>query len=134
MYNSVCWMVHIKDPMLLIRKSSHVVAAAGSLFYYLNGPLKYVSCHITVNVLSASLNKIFTSSFFDKDILLLGLYFVSPESIKCLENNIPQLLIHTILVLAQQKILYNMSHPNITAEFFPLLDTLGAVCFFETFY
>ena len=50
-------MVHIKEPLLLIKKSS----PCGSR--YLNGPLPYVRCHITVkwNVLSASLNKTFHS-------------------------------------------------------------------------
>ena len=38
----VCGMVHIKDPLLLIGKSSH----------YLNGPLPYVRHHITVNKMS----------------------------------------------------------------------------------
>ena len=38
----VCWMLHIKEPLLLIGKSSHVVAAAGFLSRYLSGPLPYV--------------------------------------------------------------------------------------------
>ena len=38
MYYSVCVMVHIKDPLLLIRKSHHVVVEAGFLSRYLNGP------------------------------------------------------------------------------------------------
>ena len=37
----VCGMVHIKEPLLLIGKSSHV-AAAGFLSGYLSGPLPYV--------------------------------------------------------------------------------------------
>ena len=41
-------MVHIKEPLLLIGKSSYVVAA-GFLSRYLNGPLPYVRRHITVN-------------------------------------------------------------------------------------
>ena len=41
MYYSVCRMVHIKDPMLLVVKSSHVLAAAGLLSCYLNDPLPY---------------------------------------------------------------------------------------------
>ena len=45
----VCGMVHIKEPLLLIGKSSHVVAAAGFLSDYLNGPVPYVQCHITIN-------------------------------------------------------------------------------------
>ena len=54
------WDDHIKEPLLLIGKSSHV-AAAGFLSRYLNGPLPYVRRHITVNVLSASLIKAFPS-------------------------------------------------------------------------
>ena len=38
----VCEMVHIKEPLLLIEKSSHVVAAAGFLSHYLSGPLPYI--------------------------------------------------------------------------------------------
>ena len=34
----VCGMMHIKEPLLLIGKSSHV-AAAGFLSRYLSGPL-----------------------------------------------------------------------------------------------
>ena len=44
----VCGMVHIKEPLLLIRKVAHVVAA-DFLFHYLSGPLPYVRCHITIN-------------------------------------------------------------------------------------
>ena len=43
----VCRMVHIKEPLLLIGKSSPY-RAAGFLFRYLNGPLPYVWCHITI--------------------------------------------------------------------------------------
>ena len=39
MYNSVCRMMHIKDPLFLIGKSSPLVATAGFLSSYLNGPL-----------------------------------------------------------------------------------------------
>ena len=45
----VCGMMHIKEPLLLIEKSSHV-AAACFLSHYLNGPLPYVWRHITVNI------------------------------------------------------------------------------------
>ena len=45
----VCGMMHIKEPLLLIRKIAHVVVAAGFLSRYLNGPLPYVWRHITVN-------------------------------------------------------------------------------------
>ena len=41
----VCWMVHIKEPLLLIGKSIHIDLAAGFfffLFFYLNCPLPYV--------------------------------------------------------------------------------------------
>ena len=48
MYYPVCGMVHIKEPLLLIRKSSHVVAA-GFLSHYLNGSLPYIRHHITIN-------------------------------------------------------------------------------------
>ena len=34
----VCGMVHIKEPLLLIDKSSGYVAAAGFLSHYQNGP------------------------------------------------------------------------------------------------
>ena len=39
--NPVCEMMHIKESLLLIGKSSHV-AAAGFLSRYLSGPLPYV--------------------------------------------------------------------------------------------
>ena len=49
MYYPVCGMVHIKEPLLLIKKISHVVGA---------GLLSYVWRHITINnVLSVLLNK-----------------------------------------------------------------------------
>ena len=35
---TVCWIMHIKEPLLLIGKSSYVVAAAVFLSRYLNGP------------------------------------------------------------------------------------------------
>ena len=35
----VCRMVHIKEPLLLIEKSTYVVAAAGFHSRYLNDPL-----------------------------------------------------------------------------------------------
>ena len=62
----VCGMVHIKEPLLLIRKSSLCSGSTGFpllLCQYLNGPLPYVRRHITINknVLSESLNKTFTS-------------------------------------------------------------------------
>ena len=59
----VCGMVHIKEPLLLIGKSNPYVVVVASLSCYLNDPLPYVWCHITVNknVLSASLNKTFPS-------------------------------------------------------------------------
>ena len=40
---------YIKQPLLLIGKSSHVVVAAGFLSRYLNGSLPYVPRNITVN-------------------------------------------------------------------------------------
>ena len=45
----VCGMVHIKEPLLLIGKSSPCGAAAGFLSPYLSGPLPYVLRHITVD-------------------------------------------------------------------------------------
>ena len=39
-------IVHIKEPLLLIGKSSPF---GGSGFHYLSGPLTYVRRHITVN-------------------------------------------------------------------------------------
>ena len=47
MYYPVCGMLHIKEPLLLIGKSSHV-AAADFLSHYLSGPLPYVRRHKTV--------------------------------------------------------------------------------------
>ena len=41
-------IVHIKEPLLLTKRVAYVVAA-GFLSHYLNGPLPYVHCHITVN-------------------------------------------------------------------------------------
>ena len=41
-------MVHIKDPLLLIRKVVYEVVAEGVFSCYLRGPLPYVGCHITV--------------------------------------------------------------------------------------
>ena len=59
----VCGMVHIKEPLLLIGKSSPFSADSSFLSRYLNGPLPYVRRHITVNknVLIVSLNKTFPS-------------------------------------------------------------------------
>ena len=48
MYYPVCGMMYIKEPLLLIGKSSPM-AAAGFLSCYLSGPLPYVWRHITVN-------------------------------------------------------------------------------------
>ena len=44
----VCGRVHIKEPLLLIRKSSPC-GGMGFLSQNLNGPSPYVSCHITIN-------------------------------------------------------------------------------------
>ena len=56
-------VVHIKEPLLLIGKSSLCDWSRFPLL--LSGPLSYVRYHITVNknVLSALLNKTFPSSF-----------------------------------------------------------------------
>ena len=61
MYYPVCGMMHIKEPLLLFRKSSPC-RSSRFLSRYLSGPLPYVRRHITVNNdLSASLNKTFPS-------------------------------------------------------------------------
>ena len=63
MFHPVCGMMHVKEPLWLIKKSS---PCGGSGFpLSLSGPLPCVRCHITVNknVLSASLNKTFLSLF-----------------------------------------------------------------------
>ena len=52
----VCGMMHIKDPLLLIGKSSPC-GSTGFLAHYLSGPTPY-------NVLSSSLNKIIPSFLF----------------------------------------------------------------------
>ena len=59
----VLGMVHLKETLLLIRKSSLVVVV-DFLSHYLNVPLPYVQRHITINknVLSVSLNKTLLSS------------------------------------------------------------------------
>ena len=44
----VCRMVHIKEPQLLIEKSSSCCGGSGFRFY-LSAPLPYVRRHITVN-------------------------------------------------------------------------------------
>ena len=51
-------MVHLKEPLLVIGKSS--LCSGVSVLY---GPLPYVQCHIIVNknVLNVSLNKTFPS-------------------------------------------------------------------------
>ena len=45
----VCGMMHIKESLLLIGKIKPIVAEAGFLSRYLNGPLLYVRRLITVN-------------------------------------------------------------------------------------
>ena len=50
----VCGMMHIKEPLLLIRKSSLIVVAAGFLSCYLNGSLPCVPHHITLNKINIS--------------------------------------------------------------------------------
>ena len=44
----VCGMVHIKEPLLLIGKSSPCGGSGFPHLAYLNGPLPYVRRHITV--------------------------------------------------------------------------------------
>ena len=51
-------MVHIKDPVLLIRKSNPCSGDSGFPFPYLNGPIPlFTSIYMYINVSSASLNK-----------------------------------------------------------------------------
>ena len=59
----ICGMVHIKDPLLLIRKSSPYNGDIGFLVFLLRSPLLFVQCHITMNkkFMSVTLNKIFPS-------------------------------------------------------------------------
>ena len=45
----VCGMVNVKDPLLLIGKSSQCSGEEDFLSRYLSGPLPYVRRHITVN-------------------------------------------------------------------------------------
>ena len=45
---TVCGMVHIKEPLLLIGKSSPCDVSGFPFSHYLNGPLLYVQRHITV--------------------------------------------------------------------------------------
>ena len=46
----VCGMVHIKDPLQLIEKSSPFTVGSGVFFSnYLGGPLPYVQRHKTIN-------------------------------------------------------------------------------------
>ena len=47
MCNPAYGMVHIKDPLLLIKKVAQLVASVGFLSHDPNGPLPYVQCHIT---------------------------------------------------------------------------------------
>ena len=42
---SVCGMMHINDPLLLIEKSSPCSGASGVPLYSLNGVLQYVQYH-----------------------------------------------------------------------------------------
>ena len=44
----LCGIMHIKEPLLLIEKSS-LYGGSGFLSPYVNGPLPYVWRHITVN-------------------------------------------------------------------------------------
>ena len=72
----VSGMVHIKEPLLLIKIVPHVVAAAGFLSRYLNGPLSCFLRTITIyknNVLSALLIKHFRPSF---DIMYVPVFLI----------------------------------------------------------
>ena len=48
MYYPVCGMMHIKEPLLLIGRVTHM-AAVGFLSCYLSGPLQYAWWHIFIN-------------------------------------------------------------------------------------
>ena len=67
MYYPVCGMMHIKEPLLLIGKSS---SRGCSRFLLLLSEWSFSICHITVNknVLSALLNKIFACRLWDLDL------------------------------------------------------------------
>ena len=56
-------MVHVKEHMLLIGRSSPCSGGTDFLSHCLNGPLSYIKRHITINknVLIASLKNIFSS-------------------------------------------------------------------------
>ena len=58
----VCWTVHITDPLMLTGKAPHKLLAAG-FFSFLEVIVNYARQHMTLNVLSASLNKTFPSLF-----------------------------------------------------------------------
>ena len=69
---SVCGMVHIKDPLLLIGKSSLCSGSGFPVSCYLSGPLPYVQCHITVNKMCcASFLSSFLPSFKNTFRLIL---------------------------------------------------------------
>ena len=59
---SVGWCI-LKNPCCYSKRVAHVGVVVAFLFDYLSGPLPYVRRHVTVNVLSASLNTDFLLSF-----------------------------------------------------------------------
>ena len=76
----VCGMVHIKEPLLHIGKSSPC-GGSGFLSRYPNSHLQYIRRHITVNVVSTSLNKnisflpvALSCPVFEKDNFIENLY------------------------------------------------------------
>ena len=62
----LCGMMHIKEPLLLIGKSSPCGGSGFPLSRYLNGSLPYVR-----RVLSASLNKTFPSFLYICNLYLI---------------------------------------------------------------
>ena len=70
----VCGMVHIKEPLLLIGKSSPCSDSSGFPLTEWSFTIR-LFCHITINEMSsASLNKTFPS--FQHSVICVFIYFV----------------------------------------------------------
>ena len=82
------WDSAYRDPLLLVGKSSHEVAAAGFLSHYLSGSL-YVLRHITkYNVLSVSLHETLYSSLHFAVVKIISMgdnifWIHSPHKMYC---------------------------------------------------
>ena len=87
MYYPVCGMMYIKEPLLLIRKSSPCGSSGFPLC--LRGHLPHVWCHITIKkVLSVSLNKTFPSFLPIPYIILVNSYHLTcPSSYSKIDSN-----------------------------------------------